>query len=130
MTKKNAITLLELLMVIIVVGVLAAFALPKFATTREHALTKEAIANLKLVAAAERIYRMETGIFLHDGNEAAINQNLRLSLPTANQNWNYAVTGNTGDVFSATATRNLTGSSCVYTIAQGQDEPVPSGSCN
>jgi len=130
MTKKNAITLLELLMVIIVVGVLAAFALPKFATTREHALGKEAMANLKLVAAAERIYRMETGVFLHDGNEGLINDHLRLSLPTNNPNWNYAVAGATGDVFSATATRTLAGNGCVYTIAQGQDEAVPNGSCN
>jgi general secretion pathway protein G len=50
---RPAFTLLEFLVVIIIIGILAALALPNFGKAKEHALGKEAIANLKLMAAAE-----------------------------------------------------------------------------
>ncbi|MCM8795768.1 MAG: prepilin-type N-terminal cleavage/methylation domain-containing protein, partial [Candidatus Omnitrophica bacterium] len=59
-------TLLELVVVIIIIGILATFGISQYIPARERALGKEAIANLKLIAAAERIYRMETGRYCTD----------------------------------------------------------------
>lgn len=134
----RALTLIEVLIIIIVVGILTALSLPQFSKTREHAIVKEATANLKLIAAAERIYRMEAGayypIYLVDspvGSVDDINNNLRLSL--TERNWDYSVETATEPAsdFTAIAQRKSGPySSCQYSINQSQDEPVvASGTC-
>jgi len=141
---KRAFTLIELIVTLIIIGILAALSLPQFGKTREHALGKEAIANLKLIAAAEKIYRMEAvtgyypipaGIVNDTGGNAAINTNLRLSIPLGtsplytDRNWNYSVSG-AANTFSSTATRTATGGSysgCTYTIDQSTDAPTTGG---
>jgi len=121
--NDSGFTLFELLVVIIIIGILAALGLPQFSKNQEHAVGKEAIANLKLISAAERIYLMETSAYYPyttgtDSTLTTINTNLRLSIPTsAARNWNYSVTDTSAPAFSATATR-ATGSyvNCTYTI--------------
>jgi len=61
--KDKGFTLVELLIVVVIVGILAALGLPQFTKAREHAMGKEAIVNLKLIAAAEKIYRMEASAY-------------------------------------------------------------------
>lgn len=120
-------TLIEMLIVVIIIGILAALGLPQFGKTKEHAIGKEAIANLKLIAAAEKIYRMEENAYypIPSGSETNItniNNYLRLSLTEAN--WDYAVTG-AASAFTSTATR-LSGSysGCIWTINNTTDEPA------
>ena len=101
----RSFTLIELIIVIIIIGILATFAMPAFMETKEKALTKEAIANLKLIAAAEKIWRMESANNAYTScpcNTPAIcnaapppapggcNYLLKLYLTT--QNWTYWVT--------------------------------------
>jgi type II secretory pathway pseudopilin PulG len=95
--RKEGMTLLEVLAIVIIIGILAAIALPNFAPIREKALDKEATASLKLIQAAEKIYKLETDFYYpYSGTETVqgtINTNLKLSLPTDNttRKWTYTV---------------------------------------
>lgn len=90
--KKDAFTLLELIMVVIIIAILVSIALPQYTKSTERAKDQEAITNLNLIKTAELIYYAELGQIYgpqgYDGgnnnaNESAINTALRLNLPTA-----------------------------------------------
>ena len=88
-------TLVELIIVVLIVGIIVAFAMPQFRVTQERALDLEAKSVLSLMRAAERIYKMEIGFWYPNTGTltdlSAINTNLKLSLPTAAPKWNYGV---------------------------------------
>jgi prepilin-type N-terminal cleavage/methylation domain-containing protein len=97
--RWRGFTLLELLAVIIVIGILAAIALPNFTPMKEKALDKESQASLRLILAAQKIYRMENAFYFphttYGGavDNTVINQNLKLELPTvATRAWDYTGT--------------------------------------
>ena len=88
----KAMTLIELLIVIIIVGIVVTFAIPEIHQAKEHAIDKEAAANLKLIRAAERLYHIETSTYYASAAILAINDNLKLFLPAgAERNWDYQV---------------------------------------
>jgi prepilin-type N-terminal cleavage/methylation domain-containing protein len=116
---KRAVTLMEIMTVLIIVGIVSAIGMLNYTNVKERAMGKEAQANLRLIAAAQRIYRMESGFYYPPGGGApvisAINDNLRLTLAN-NGDWAYDF--NVGlplDQFTANATRGGT-STCVYHI--------------
>lgn len=131
--RVRAVTLTEILTVLIIIAILAALALPQFATTRERALSKEAKANLKIIDAAEKIYRMEAGFYYPysgmQSDPAELNTNLKLSL--TENNWDYAITGNSGAGYTASANRQGSGGylDCQYSISESSGEPTPNASC-
>lgn len=53
-------TLMELLVVVIIIGILATLATTQYVGYRERTLGREAGVNLELIAAAERIWKMES----------------------------------------------------------------------
>ena len=123
LTKKlRAATLLELITVVIIVGIVASFAVPSFIKTKEHALGNQAKANLKLIAAAEKVYRLELNEFYPSSGTVtstnAINTNLKLALNEAS--WNYSIVGTGGTAFVAYAQRQNSCSgtycNCRFTI--------------
>ena len=127
--RKTGMTLLEIIMVVVIVGVLATLGFVNYTGVRERSLGREASANLRLVAAAERIYRMETGSFYIPTAAGAVdrmnqmNTILRLSLPTGTINWNYDITAATNATFTAQASR--ANGTCVWRVNEGNAEPQP-----
>lgn len=103
--KSFGFTILELVIVIVIIGILATLGLASFSAPREQSIEKEAIGNLKLMAAAEKIYRMENAAYIGCANTAAVNTNLRLMFPTNDPNWKYRVVGISATNFSARAQR-------------------------
>ncbi|MCU0652148.1 MAG: prepilin-type N-terminal cleavage/methylation domain-containing protein [Candidatus Omnitrophica bacterium] len=131
--EKQGVTLIEMLVIIILIGILASVGIVNYSKTKEHALGKEAQANLKLIAAAEKIYRLETSSYYVDPTDITeINSVLKLALPVSNGNWTYDISG-TETTFTATAARGGSigpYSGCNYTITEGVSEPSPtSGTC-
>lgn len=125
----TGLTLVELIVVIIIIGILVSLALPQFGVTKERTLDREAKASLALMRAAEKIYRMEIGYYYpYSGSVStvgAINTDLRLSLPdTASPNWSYSLTSPTG---IGQATR--LGRTWALDSAGTSEDPVCTGSC-
>ena len=106
--RKQAFTLMELIVVIIIIGVLAGIMFPQYARSKERTIDKQAQAILSLIRAAERTYYMETGHYYPTGDAvttiSAINEDLNLDLVDDGV-WNsYCITN--ADDFTATMSRN------------------------
>jgi prepilin-type N-terminal cleavage/methylation domain-containing protein len=97
--NRYGLTLMEMVIVVVVVGILAAIALPNFTPMRSQTIDREAQASLKLIQAAEKIYRMEASDYypmvgsgvaeVTDHNLINTNLKLMLPLPAANVYWSY-----------------------------------------
>lgn len=109
---KIGFTLIELIIVIIIIGILATFAVPQYFKTQERALDNEAKANLVLIQAAENIFKTESNAFYGSSTvHADLNSNLSISLPPAGGKWNYSVKKSGVaplDTLCAQAERNIT----------------------
>ena len=96
-------TLLELLVVISIVGILAAMALPGFGRTIERSRVRDTQATLASLYSAERVYRLDQTTY---GTLANLVANRYLTDPNAgNANWVFSTPTVTTSAFTATATR-------------------------
>lgn len=124
--------LLELLLVVIIISVLASIALPNYTKAKEHALGREAIANLKIIAAAERIVKLETTSYQACATTSACNNALSLDLSSNNWAYSVGIIGGGAD-FHANAARQGSGGyyDCLYGVYSATDPAVESaaGTC-
>jgi len=95
MKRTGGFTLLELMVVVVILSILATMGASQYNAAKEKALDNEAKVNLRLILAAERVYRMEDNRsppeYVNCANIPAVNANLRLALSNTNPNWNYLV---------------------------------------
>lgn len=62
--KEDGFTLIELIFAIIIIGILAALAIPRFSHTIEKSRTAEAINILEALRNAQEVYKLENGGYL------------------------------------------------------------------
>lgn len=121
-------TLLELIISVIILIVVASMAVPVFLRTRERALDREAEANLKLIIATERTYRMEVGTYYFSSDIGDLNTNLKLALPSgSSRNWNYLTQSSSGGGVCAQATR--VGGTKTWRMRDNEDTPQEGEAC-
>ena len=61
MTNKKGFTLVEIMIVVVIIGLLAAMAIPAFNKVRDTSQSKAIINNLRQIASAADQYFLETG---------------------------------------------------------------------
>ena len=121
--KEVAFTLIELILVIMIIITLALIAIPSYTKSKQRAIEKEGISNVKLMAAAERIYQMEVGDYVACADTATCNSLLKLMLNATN--WAHQVSS----LGNINATSNAsTGMSCTYTLTPAGYDGAPSDS--
>jgi type II secretory pathway pseudopilin PulG len=120
MKKPGAFTLIELIVVVVIIITLALIAIPSYSKSKNRALQKEAISNMKLIAAGERIYKMENNTYFNcscvsaancDNASNGCNYFLKLMLNTSN--WIYSVSAS---VNACTISASSSGIGCTYTL--------------
>ena len=91
---KKAFSIVELIIVVIVVGILVSFGMPAYLKAKTKAIDREAQSQLKLIQAAQKVYRMETNNYIAcvDNDDCDTKLNTELPPGTGNGgNWNYSV---------------------------------------
>ena len=142
--KTSAFTLIELIIVTVIIAVLAAIALPNYTKAKEQALGKEALANLRVIAAAEKIYKVEQGLYVDcvcsnttncersSGVLPGCNYLLKLDLNPENWAYDVVVNGSGASAYiRATAARQGSGGfkDCYYIVDGNGDLVSSSPSC-
>lgn len=125
---KISLTLIELVVVVVIVGILATLSFSQYYSAVEKSIAREGVTALRLIRAAEDIYYSQLAIYygvdIGAGNfTAAGTGNTALRLNLNEINWNYAITVATVNVFTAQAARTRgpfapVGNICTYTIDQ------------
>ena len=100
MKGERGFTLLELLMVVIIIGILAAIALPQYTRTTERARVGEALQMLAALRGAEQRWSAQNG-----GAFTGTVANLDVT-PTNSATWTYDVTTTHSTATKAAAPHN------------------------
>jgi prepilin-type N-terminal cleavage/methylation domain-containing protein len=61
MLRRKGFTLVEIMIVVAIIGLLAAIAIPNFVRARTQAQTQACIANLKQIEGAKQVWALDTG---------------------------------------------------------------------
>ena len=104
LNRKSGFTLLEIIIVIIIVGVLASLALPRFFATVEFSRSTEALQNASTVrASVERCYLGTGGTYV-----GCTISNIDVTDPTSSPgaHFTYTINGQTATAYTIQATRN------------------------
>ncbi len=109
---RKSFTIVELVIVVIIVGILVSFGMPAYLNARRKAIDREAQSQVKLLQAAEKVYRMETNQYIACSSNQDCNDKLHTELPSSianGGNWDYQVINVNNAASPPTFTAQATG---------------------
>ncbi len=107
--RDHGMTLIEILITLVIMAVLAGLAIPSYYRTVEQGRSNEARTNLNIIYAAQKIYRLNNGVFWNPGSTSINTANTTLGIDmTASFYDTISVTANAGTDYTARLTRNTT----------------------
>ncbi|MFQ5456747.1 MAG: type IV pilin protein [Nitrospirota bacterium] len=115
--NKKGFTLIELMIVVAIIGILAAIAIPNFMRYQAKAKQSEAKANLGSIYTSEVTYKVENDVYA--GNIGSLDW----AISGANPKYSYSITSGTATLFTAQARGNIDndGTFDNWTIDQTKD---------
>ncbi|MBD3263826.1 MAG: prepilin-type N-terminal cleavage/methylation domain-containing protein [Candidatus Omnitrophica bacterium] len=105
---KKTFTMVELLVVVIIVAILATFALPQYLKAVEKAKAGKAKHNLSLISQAQKMYWDENDAYVavaSGAHDTTLGTYVELSDVDNDSDWNYVSTVPAAGQFNITATR-------------------------
>jgi type IV pilus assembly protein PilA len=113
---RNGFTLIELLIVVVIIGILATIAIPKFASTKEQAFLSNMRTDLRNLATAQTAFEADNGSFYSGPVPAAA------LVYNPSQGVSISISNVTPTGWAAQATHTGTARSCA--IYQGSGGPI------
>jgi type IV pilus assembly protein PilA len=110
---KKGLTLIELLIVVVIIGILAAIAIPKFANTKEKAYVASMKSDLRNLITAQEAYYSD-----NNSNYAQSTTNLGTNYKPST-GITVTIGGTTATGWQATATTPLTAITCFIDLGAG-----------
>jgi len=123
-TRESGFTLLELMIVVAIIGILAAVAIPQYQVYVAKTKQAEADEILSAVYTNEILYQSENGTY---ANSEAL---LGMTMDGKRYYSVVAFTGVTATTYTATITANLDSDATLDTWVMHQDEPEGVNTCN
>ena len=109
--NQKGFTLIELMIVVVIIGILAALAVPRFMRATTKSKQSEAKTVLKQIYVLERAYFQENDTYVAAANTAALAAALSgFEVPSGSPRYTYSVAAGAGGIttsFTATATGNI-----------------------
>ena len=117
MTKRLGFTLLELMIVVLIIGILAAIAIPKFGSTKDRAYVATMKSDLRNLVTAEESYFADYASYTTNLSQLSIIISPAVTL---------TITSATGTGWDATASYNASTKTCGIFVGTGTP-PLGSG---
>lgn len=104
-SSRHGFTLVELMVVVTTIGILIAMAAPSFRRSVEQSHADIAVANLRAIWTAERLYWLENREFTSTLDDLEDDDLIDTAIDAATSPYTYQITAADDDTFTATAAR-------------------------
>jgi prepilin-type N-terminal cleavage/methylation domain-containing protein len=134
MLKDRGFTLIEIIIVLIIIGILAAVAIPNFVTSMQQGESKSALNNLITIYNAQKSNYLSTGSYCTAAcsSEATINTALGLNITDNNYTYTCNMGGSQCTATNGTVTLTLSygTSTSIVTTGGNSCATASAGGCN